>query len=365
MLQKNGYTISSLQKDFKEDFEIIGSKKKQVVFKLVNSIYNGKDKKPRGFLFPSAFVVNEKNGDTTQYQYFTSEKKENIGGMMTSVFVPDYITFNQRGELVVNLGEGQTDNNDLFILMMRHPRRAKGANGSGHKDPLFYLEDTNAEAIEYAVFKKAGAAMDKLLWDEDSRLEESVLRTIAKALRVSNVDELGLAAVQKEIEAKCSKNPSLFLSMKGVNKDTEMRSNLQTASERGVIFYDNRQLKWYMNNQDSGNREQLCQVRTTENEMDSLVYWLKNVDPNDCYGKIVELTTGEMVPFNSLSQLKKEEETPDFKAFEERMKKVEEQSLIREQRAEKKAMEQAAKIKELEAKDKARELELKVLKTAK
>ena len=53
--------------------------------------------------------------------------------------------------------------------------------------------------------------MKKLIYDEDSRLPEGELRTIAKALRVSGVDQMELPLVQVSIEDQCKTNPNKFL----------------------------------------------------------------------------------------------------------------------------------------------------------
>jgi len=294
MLKKDGKNITKdIKKVFAENFEHLTGSKKVAVFKLVNSIHNGKNKKPRSYRIPTKYVSSNSNGDTSEFIYFKNEQQKNIGGVMQNEYKPYLLEFGSRGDMMVTLGENQRENNDLFVWLMNHPRRAKNKNGDGTKRPIFYLEDKNVEAAEKVSLKEAEATMKKYLYDPESRLPEDDLRIIAKALRVVGVDNMERALVQTNIEKKCSKNPNLFLGMKSIGKEVEMRSNLHVASEKGILSFNGVKMKWILNNFDSGGKSELVTVRKTENEMDALIYWLKNKDENDHYGKIVELLTGK------------------------------------------------------------------------
>lgn len=344
MLLKNGEREArDLKKKYKDLFSLIGKNKTQVTFKLSPSIYDGKKKKPRSYRLPSGYVSVGENGNTDEYIYYESSTNRNIGGVVQPTYAPNFMApIEQRGEVTINLGPNIEDNLDKFVWWMNHPRRSKGDNADETKNPLFYLEDKAAEAASKVKMKQANAAMQKYLYDEDSRMSEDDLRTIAKALRVDKVDDLTFPEVVTSIEFKCSRNPQLFLSFKGVGKEVQMRSNLQVASERGIITYDSQKQKWFLNDKDSGAVAPLAPVRQTENEMNALIYWIKNKDVADSYGKIMELITG-------ISSQPKKSQISEDAGLEIKLKLAE---------AENKKLELEAKKAEAEAKKAEAELAL-------
>jgi len=294
MLQKDGeIKRKGFKQEFKEEFDLIGKKNTRVVFKLVNSIYNGKDRIPRSYSIPvkvTVFEKGENGGDSTEYVYYKQKREKNVGGVKEIIYSPGLITFGSRGDLSVDVEK----ESDLFIFLMKHNRRASGANGEGSQKAIFYLEDKVAESKERVAKKSAGVQMQKYLFDPEQRLSDDKLRIIAQALRVPDIDdETDIEFIQVSIEEKVKKNPQLFLNMREVNDEVIMRSNLQLASEKGIISFNNKTYRWILNNTDSGNKADLAIVKKTENTMTALVYWLKNLDDNDHYGKIVELLTGK------------------------------------------------------------------------
>ena len=293
MLQKDSVNITKdIAKKFKEETELLKGKQ-QVTFRLVNSIHNGKDKKPRSYHIPNAYATNDDDGNVSEFLFYkTTKNKQTKAGAVLTEYLPPSIIFSPRGDLVVNVA---TDK-DLIIFMLNHPRRAKNKYGDGKKRPLFYLEDKNAEARERVAAESAKARMKKLIYDEDDRLEEEELRTIARALRVSGVDQMELALVQVSIEEQCKTNPNKFLQFKGVGKDVQMMSNLQEAVEKGILKYDPLKRKWSFNNPETEKQAFIAPVRPTEDEMNALVSWLKNTDTDDTYGKIMEIITGKIQP---------------------------------------------------------------------
>ena len=296
MLQKDGVNITKdIRAKFPEECKLLENNK-QVVFKLVNSVFDGKSKKPRSFGLPTYYATQDDDGNTSEYVYYNNVRKKTINGVVQDEFSPEFIYFSSRGDLIINLGDKQNQNLDLFLYMMRYPRRAKNKYGDGSRRPLFYLEDKNAEAMEKVAAESARAKMMKYLYDEESRLPEEDLRTIAKALRIPNVDNLKLPLIQTSIEDACKNNPHKFIQFKNVGKDVEMRSVLQTATDKGIIKFDSSTKKrgWYLNDTDSDKTAKLTNVRQSDNEMETLMSWLKNHDVDDYYGKIVELVTGKI-----------------------------------------------------------------------
>lgn len=281
-----------IQKKFPEEIKIIG-KKPQVVFKLVNSVHDGKKKKPRSWHTPNAYAISDDDGNVSEFLYYLTTKNRQVKGAIGTLteYLPASIVFSPRGDMVINSSQ-----KDLIIFLLNHPRRAKNKYGDGNKRPLFYLEDKNAEAAEKVAAESAKAKMKKYLYDDESRLPEEDLRTIAKALRVPAVDQMELPLVQVSIEEHCKNNPHKFLQFKGVGKDVKMRSNLQEAAEKGIIKYDPLKRKWLFINSETEKEAFISPVRNTENEMDALISWLKNLDTDGTYGKIIELMTGKIQP---------------------------------------------------------------------
>jgi len=290
MLQKDGDNISKgIEKIFKKELELVKNKP-QVVFKLVNSIYDGKKKKPRSWATPNAYSTSDDHGNVSEFLYYKSKKNNQtkLGTVLTE-YLPPSITFSPRGDLTVN-----AQDKDLIIFMLNHPRRAKNKNGSGSKRPLFYMEDKKAEAKEKVASEAGVAKMKKLIYDEDDRLPEEKLRVIAKSLRVGNVDLLSLEEVQVGIEQMCRYNPNKFLSSVGLGKDVTMKSNLQSAIESGILRCDKG--RWTLLNKDTNKTQPLATVRKSEDEVEALISWFKNVDEEDTYGKVMELLTGQVQP---------------------------------------------------------------------
>ena len=297
MLRKDNDNITKdIKKIFKDDLSFINKRTKTVTFKLVNSIFNGKDKTPRSYHIETAYVSRDsKTGDTSEYRYYKSENKKMIGGFLQETFSPELVSFGQRGDITINLGDSQTENLDFLIFFLNHPRMAKSTSGDGTKRALFYLEDKNKEAIDTVMFKKAKAKMDSFLYNEDTRLPDDKLITIAEALRIDGVEDMNIQRIQTSIEDKCKKNPSLFLGMAEVNDAVLMRSNIQKAVEKGYLSYSSLNKKWSLNDTDSSESSDLAPVRKLEDETDALVYWFNNVDVHDSYGKMLELLSGKPI----------------------------------------------------------------------
>ena len=98
-----------------------------------------------------------------------------------------------------------------------------------------------------------------------------------------------------------------------------MRAELQIAAESGVISYNALKRKWELKDKDSGKTVPIAPVRPIENEMEALMSWLKNVDTDDTYNKIVEMTSGK------IQEKKKPKESED--AERTRLLEVENENL--------------------------------------
>ncbi len=295
MLQKDGENITkNIQSKFKEDFKFINKKTKTVTFKLVNSVYNGKDKTPRSYHIETSYISSDaNNGDTSEYIYYKNSRQKMVGGLPQQIFTPEFISFSQRGDFSINLGENGKDNLDLLAFFLNHPRLAKSKSGDGIKRALFYLEDKNKEAIDKVVFKQDKAKMDYYLYNEETRLDDDKLKTIALSLRVSGVEDMNIQRIQTSIEDRCKKNPSLFLRMAEVNDVVIMRANIQKGVDQGFLSLDLSKNRWVLTNKDSGDSSNLATVRKLEDPTDALVYWFNNTDNSDSYGKLVEFLTGK------------------------------------------------------------------------
>jgi len=297
MLQKDGENITkNIKEIFEDDFKFINKRTKTVTFKLVNSIYNGKDKTPRSYHIETSYISRDHDsGDTSEYRYYKNSRQTLTGGLPQQMFTPEFVSFSQRGDISINIGESGTDNLDLLAFFLNHPRLAKSKSGDGVKRSLFYLEDKNKEAIDKVMFKKDKAKMDSYLYNEETRLSDDKLKTIALALRVSGVEDMNIQRIQTSIEDRCKKNPSLFLGMTEVNEAVMMRANIQKGVDQGFLSLNSLRDKWILSNKDSGESSKLATVRKLENPTDALVYWFNNTDNSDTYGKLMELLTGKPV----------------------------------------------------------------------
>lgn len=304
MLQKDGEVIrKGFRNLFKEEFDLIDKKDTRVVFKLINSIHNGKDRIPRSYSIPTETRVFDEGGDASEYVYYHSKQTKVVNGVMQDIFSPGLLTFSPRGDFSVDIEKDP----DLFIFMMKNSRRALGKNGDGTRKAIFYLEDKTAESKERVAKRAASIQMQKYLYDPEARLSDDKLRTIAQALRVAGIDEnTSIELVQTSIEDKVKNNPQLFLGMKEFGAEVQMRANLQQAAERGILSFNTKTYRWILVDSDSGNKADLAVVKKTEDTMAALVYWLKNTDDNDHYGKIVELLTGK--PSERVSNKQEESE---------------------------------------------------------
>jgi len=232
MLQKDGENITkNIKEIFEDDFKFINKRTKTVTFKLVNSIYNGKDKTPRSYHIETSYISRDHDsGDTSEYRYYKNSRQTLTGGLPQQMFTPEFVSFSQRGDISINIGESGTDNLDLLAFFLNHPRLAKSKSG-----------------------------------------------------------------IQTSIEDRCKKNPSLFLGMTEVNEAVMMRANIQKGVDQGFLSLNSLRDKWILSNKDSGESSKLATVRKLENPTDALVYWFNNTDNSDTYGKLMELLTGKPV----------------------------------------------------------------------
>jgi hypothetical protein len=289
MLEKNDYPIE-IGKIRKEILSVIG-KKTVVQFQLVNSLSrvdrNGKRTYKRRHLIENVYTTFDKQGNTVEMRYYKNKRDKGRGGVSNISYTPEFSMFENKGKLIINVGENQDQNLDLVWFLWNHDRRAGNKDGTGSKRPLFYFIDENKEAIEFAQKMEAEAEMKKLLWHPKDRLGNEELETIAKALRVSNVDDMNIERVQTEIQKICGNTPQRFLNLRKVDKETKMRASIQKAQEIGILIFDNKKLEWSM--LDGDKKATLCPVRKTDDQVSALIYFLKNNDDNDHIGRINEI----------------------------------------------------------------------------
>ncbi len=296
MLEKNEYVVD-IKKERKKIQSLIGNKK-FVTFQLVNSLskVDPKTKRrtyKRRHLIESAFTVYDDDGNTSEFRYYKNKRQAGKNGVHDMKYTPEFLTFENEGRIIINLGENQSENLDLFLALYNHGRRANNKNGDGSRRPLFYLVDENAEALEYAQKKEASSEMEKLLWSKE-RINDEDLTTIARALRIGGVEDMNIQRIQQEIEKACKSNPQRFLNLKKLDGETEMRADIQKATEIGALKFESLKLQWLM--MDGDNVAVLSRVRKTDDPSSALVYFLKNNDDNDHYGRIKELIAESKKP---------------------------------------------------------------------
>jgi hypothetical protein len=289
MLEKNDYPVD-IKKERKSIIGKVG-RKKVVTFKLVNSLSKvnketGRRQYKRRHAFETAYVTNDKDGNSEEYRYYKTKNQRGKNGTNDIRYTPEFVMF-EDGLLHVNLGDSQNENLDLFQFLMNHPRRANNNKGEGVKRPLFYLIDENQEALEYALKKQASSEMDNLLWNPSNRLSDEDLYTIAKALRIPNVEDMNIQRVQTSIEKACKGNPQRFLNMRTIDDETAMRAVIQGAVENNILLFDSVRSSWTFI--DGESKVQLCTVRKTDDERTTLVHHLKQNDDLDYFSRIKEL----------------------------------------------------------------------------
>jgi hypothetical protein len=296
MLEKNDYPVE-IDKHRKEILSIIG-KKNVVTFQLVNALSRldekGRRRYKRRHLIENVYTTNDEKGNTIEFRYYKNKRDKGKGGISAMSYTPEFSMFENGGKININVGEGQNQNLDLFWFLWNHNRKASNKNETGSGRPLFYFVDENQEALEYAQKMEADAEMRKLLWDKSDRLDNEDLETIAKALRIPGVDEFNIQRVQQEIQKLCGNNPRRFLNLIKADKETTMKAVIQDAQDFGFLLFDNKKLQWLMT--DGENQAPLCPVRKTDDNVSALVYFLKNNDDNDHYGRLVEMIAEEKAP---------------------------------------------------------------------
>lgn len=297
MLEKNDYPVE-IKKHRQEILKIVG-KKNVVTFQLVNSLSRvdpktGRRRYKRRHLIENVYVTNDDKGETIEFRYYKNKRDKGRGGISNMAYTPEFSMFENGGKININIGEGQNENLDLFWFLWNHNRKASNKNETGSKRPLFYFVDENQEALLYAQKMEADAEMRKLLWDKSDRLDNDVLETIARALRIPGVDEMNIERVQQEIQKTCATNPQRFLNLIKSDKETGMKSVIQEAQEVGCLVFDNKKLNWLMT--DGDRQFTLCPVRGTDDNVNALVHFLKNNDDNDHFGRIKELIKEAKAP---------------------------------------------------------------------
>jgi len=291
MLLKNDkkVDISKFDDVSRKDLKAIIGRKQVITFQLVDQLSRpgprGTRTYKRRHLIEAYHQNRDKTGNTSEYRYYKTSRPGKVAGEIK--YTPEMVMFEGGGKININIGDNQKDNLDLLYFLYTHPRRASGPNSKNVDRPLFYLVDENAQALQYAQKREAASEMENLLWNKENRLGDEELITIAQALRISDVDDMIIARIQVEIQKVCKKDPQRFLTLAKLDKETEMRANIQLALEAGVLNFDNKNMKWLII--DGDNRGTLTPIRQSDDKVTALVHFLKNQDDNDHYGRITEL----------------------------------------------------------------------------
>ena len=214
MLLKNEKQVdfTKNQEIEKSELKNILGRKETIVFRLVDKLSKpgprGTKTYKRRHLIEAFYHTRDNNGNTSEYRYCKSKRPGK--NFNETIYAPEMLTFENGGEIKINIGKDQKNNLDLLIFLLKHPRRASGPTAKNVENPLFFFIDENAQALQYIQKRELASDMDALLMNKNTRLSDEELIIIAEALAIPNVDEMNTARVQVEIQKRCKNKIVIF-----------------------------------------------------------------------------------------------------------------------------------------------------------
>jgi hypothetical protein len=167
----------------------------------------------------------------------------------------------------------------IFFLLRKSEFCVGGDNFQG--DAKFMFEDKYSEAERRAEKKKIEVRVDKMLYDDDSPLDEEKLRAIAGAYQVVNVETYSLSQVRNTLRDRIfstPKGPQEFFLMVGDDEQIQARNSITKAMKMGVLKCDLEKGTWYWQSAgEDGAMTSVCKVPPTKTPNEAIYdYYLGN-----------------------------------------------------------------------------------------
>jgi len=145
--------------------------------------------------------------------------------------------------------------------MTEDPKDRKNWNG---KPPKIAFENKVKEANDRAKDEERTAEFKALIWSTKLGLKEPKLRQVAKALMVSDVDELTVnevkIAIEKAVTVDRKEGIRKFLIMVNSEAELQSRSMIQAAADRKILKFVPNTKEWVWLDENGKKREMIMKL---------------------------------------------------------------------------------------------------------
>jgi len=217
---------------------------------------------PNSISFDLRSIVKTDEG-TEEWRYAESTIIDADGRVK---YIPKKFIFNGSRLL------GREDIELIYFLFTKSPYCLGGKNQG--KNVKFMFEDLVSEAEKKAEKKAISSKIDVLLFNKDIGLSIDNIRTLAKAMFISGVDDMADAQVRVMLDKKIGdseENMERFLELVNADIEIKARSNIQKVIDSGKIRLDSRKAVWYWQTDTPGRPVQICRITAGTNAYDALV----------------------------------------------------------------------------------------------
>jgi len=235
---------------------------------LVQDHNTGKTAYPVSYAIETRYNIMDK-GTTIEYRYAEHATPRIQGGMSVMHYSPDLITFNSRGQII--LDPANSNHVDLHYWLSNHPSNASSFNFDKTKKAKFILIDNQKEAAAKVKVLRDKHESERYIlgeWDEPK------LREIARGFDVPRVDDLSVEEIQETLIGVMATDPSKFLD-RCMSHEMVLRAQIGQAVELGVLAYNDKTSTWSWGEKTSKHEAEICKVRHGEDAKDRLIKYMR------------------------------------------------------------------------------------------
>lgn len=241
-----------------------------------NPLNPGVPDQPASITIPLKEVLRNQDGETEEWRWCNTIGRDNKGLIR---YIPRNIHFN--GSLRI---EG-TDLELLYFLYFKSPHCQNGAVPENFRKKLYFaLEDPTKIASDKVVRESDYAKYKYSLYNEEG-LPEHILRAVAKAYFIPDVDKLTFDQVRVAIDFEVNRDKKegikKFAEMSDMGEYSKARALIQGAIDNKLVIFHPSSRSWCWPDPDINSKrkgEEICKVLGKANQNEALVdYYRGNV----------------------------------------------------------------------------------------
>lgn len=240
---------------------------------IKNSTVNALPDQPRSINIPLRSTIRTSDGETQEWIWAHSTIDDVKGRRK---YTPRNLPF---------MGKAVLTELDLELLYFLYHKSPHCVNGDPEltvkKKQYFMIEDLVKVATHKVNSKAKLARYEVMLNDDEIGLPESLLRLMAKAYFIPDVDKLHVNQVRVAIDISVKREPKkgidTFMELSKSNEILTARSKIQTGIDLKLIYYWPKGRVWRWRTPDGDKPEDFCKVLAKVIPQNALIEWY-NVD---------------------------------------------------------------------------------------